>query len=189
MPERQFITPISGIQVFDSFEGSAHILTFGRVERPKNLKCVRCESIDLRTKATVNRRLKHGVWGGRIVWLDLKIPKMLCRVCGRHFMLPIPGVLPRRRSSEQFRKEVFHQHQGGFTQLQLSRTHQISSSTVERWYQGYVAYRVKELEGRSVPIVLGIDEHFFSKKQGYATTLGTSSTYPVLFWTLNSCGV
>ncbi len=42
---------------------------------------------------------------------------------------------------------------------------------MERWYQSFVAYRVKELEGRKVPIVLGIDEHFFTRKQGYATTL------------------
>ncbi|WP_199173265.1 ISL3 family transposase [Pollutimonas subterranea] len=31
--------------------------------------------------------------------------------------------------------------------------------------------RVSELSGRSCPQVLGIDEHFFSRKKGYATTL------------------
>jgi transposase len=41
---------------------------------------------------------------------------------------------------------------------------------VERWYQDFVANRVKELDRRSCPIVLGIDEHFFSRKDGYATT-------------------
>jgi transposase len=30
---------------------------------------------------------------------------------------------------------------------------------------------VKELDRRSAPLVIGIDEHFFTKKQGYATTL------------------
>jgi len=86
-------------------------------------------------------------------------------------MVPIPGVLPKRRSTEQFRLDVFHLHQGGLTQKHLSTTHGIATATVERWYQDYVVYRVKELSGRSCPIVLGIDEHFFSKKQGYATTL------------------
>ena len=54
--------------------------------------------------------------------------------------------------------------------MHLSKTHSISNSTVERWYHDFVEYRVKELEGRSCPIVLGIDEHFFSRKKGYATT-------------------
>src|SRR3546814_10886087 len=55
--------------------------------------------------------------------------------------------------------------------LPISRTHQIGSATVERWYQSYVTQRVSELSGRSCPQVLGIDEHFFSRKKGYATTL------------------
>src|SRR3546814_21051126 len=55
--------------------------------------------------------------------------------------------------------------------LPISRTHQIGSATVERWYQSYVTQRVSELSGRACPQVLGIDEHFFSRKKGYATTL------------------
>jgi transposase len=143
----------------------------GLVERQKELRCPRCNGIQLRVKTRVRRKLKHGMWNSRLVWLDLRVPKYLCRTCQRYFMASIPGVLPRRRASEQFRREVFHIHQAGVTQLQLTRTHRISCSTVERWYQEFVTYRVKELDRRSAPLVLGIDEHFFTKKQGYATTL------------------
>jgi transposase len=98
--------------------------------------------------------------GQKVVWLRLKIPKLLCHQCGRYFMARVPGILPKKRSTETFRQDVFHRHQGGITQTHLSRTHAISGSTVERWYQDFVAYRVKELEGRLCPIVMGIDEHF-----------------------------
>jgi len=57
------------------------------------------------------------------------------------------------------------------TQLLLSKTHGIGQATVERWYQDFVSYRVKELSSRHSPRVLGIDEHFFTRKQGFATTL------------------
>src|SRR5690606_6212867 len=40
-----------------------------------------------------------------------------------------------------------------------------------RWYQSFVKQRVSELSGRPCPQVLGIDEHFFTRKKGYATTL------------------
>ena len=170
MPERQFITPITGVKIGDIVEGKS-ILIRGQVLRPEGLACPRCQSTVFRVKATPLRNLNHGVWGDRVVRLQLRVPKLLCRRCGRYFMTPIPGVLPRRRSTEQFRLDVFHRHQGGIPQTHLSRTHAISASTVERWYQDYVAYRVKELSGRSVPIVLGIDEHFFTRKKGYATTL------------------
>jgi len=86
-------------------------------------------------------------------------------------MAPVPGVLPKKRATENYRQEVFHLHQGGMTTKHLSITHKISTATVERWYQDYVVYRVNELRGRPCPLVLGIDEHFFSRKQGYATTL------------------
>jgi transposase len=50
-------------------------------------------------------------------------------------------------------------------------THQISSATVERWYQHHIKKRVSELSSRPCPQILGIDEHFFSRKKGYATTM------------------
>src|SRR3546814_15362624 len=78
---------------------------------------------------------------------------------------------PRLRATETYRLEVFETRDGGVSQRKLTRTHQIGSATVERWYQSYVTQRVSELSGRSCPQVLGIDEHFFSRKKGYATTL------------------
>lgn len=170
MPVQQFITPMPGVKIDDIFETSAIILR-GHLERAADESCPRCSARSLRVKATVTRRLKHAVWGGKLVWVHVKVPKLLCRVCGRYFMPPIPGVLPKRRSTEQFRLEVFHLHQGGLTQKHLAKTHAMGTATVERWYQDFVGYRVRELQGRSCPIVLGIDEHFFTRKQGFATTL------------------
>jgi transposase len=82
----------------------------------------------------------------------------------------LKNILPRKRSTECFRLEVFEQHGAGVTQKHLSRTHKVSSSTVERWFWDFLQYRVKELSGRSCPKVLGIDEHFFTRKKGFATS-------------------
>jgi transposase len=94
-------------------------------------------------------------------------------------MTPVAGILPGRQSTENYRTEVFHLHQGGIAGVQLAETHRISGSTVERWYQDFVKYRVKELGGRLCPAVLGIDEHFFTRKQGYATTFVDLKTHKV----------
>ena len=53
----------------------------------------------------------------------------------------------------------------------MRRTHTISAATTERWYQSYCQARISEMSNRPCPKVLGIDEHFFSRKRGYATTL------------------
>jgi transposase len=57
------------------------------------------------------------------------------------------------------------------SQRKLSQTHDSSPATVERWYQGVLAQRLSEMSNRQCPRVLGIDEHFFTRKRGYATTL------------------
>ncbi len=103
--------------------------------------------------------------------LHLSVPKYHCQSCDRYFRHPFAGIRPRLRATESYRLEVFEAHDGGVSQSKLSRTHEIGTATVERWYQSQVKRRVAELSGRSCPRVLGIDEHFFSRKQGYATTL------------------
>ncbi len=172
MPEKHFITGIAGVQILDVIQGiSFEIRGIGQVQ--SDTACPSCNSTQFRTKATQEREFKHALLGQRLVRLRIKIPKLLCKACGRYFMLRLPGILPKKRATEQFRQEVFHLHQGGLTQTHLAQTHSISGSTVERWYHDFVAYRVKELQGRSCPVVMGIDEHFFSRNKGkarYATT-------------------
>ena len=72
-------------------------------------------------------------------------------------------------------EDAAHAHEdnpeGGVSQRKLTHTHRVGSATVERWYQSFIKRRVSELSGRNCPQVLGIDEHFFTRKRGYATTL------------------
>lgn len=171
MPERELITGIPGVKVRHVFEGTTEIIVKAVAEVPLGTQCPRCEQKRFRIKATRVRHLKHTFFSRKLVRLKLRVPKLFCKNCHRYFMLPVPGVLPKRRSTESYRTDVFQLHHGGIPQVELSRTHAISGSTVERWYQDFVRYRVQELKGRPCPIVLGIDEHFFTRKQGYATTL------------------
>jgi len=171
MPLEHFIHSLPGVEFEDAKRDASAVVVSGRVPRSLEQSCPRCQSQCLRIKSTVIRKLKHATLGDRLILLELKVPKLLCRTCHRYFMAPIPGVLPKRRATESFRKEVFQHHHGGLTGLHLSKTHRIGTATVERWYQDFVKYRVKELQGRRPPIVLGIDEHFFTHKKGFATTL------------------
>lgn len=133
--------------------------------------CIHCGGEKTRIKASFTRRLNHTRQGNRIMVLFIRSKKFLCLVCRRYFNLRIPGVLPKRKSTENFRLEVYEKHHGGISQRFLSRTHGIAEATVERWYQDFTFYRVKELQNRPAPKILGIDEHFFTRKEGFATTL------------------
>jgi transposase len=178
MPESQFITPIPGVKVLDIFQGRS-IKIRGIAEVKAETSCPHCSSRLFRIKSSKIRKLKHGIWEERLVMLYIKIPKLYCKSCRRYFTLRLPGVLPKKRSTEKFRQEIFHLHQGGIPQTRLRQTHKVGASTVERWYQDFLVYRVKELEGRSCPQILGIDEHFFSRKDGYATTFADLKNHKV----------
>lgn len=133
--------------------------------------CVYCAHAVVRIKATHQRTLKHTRQGNQLMVLHLTVPKYHCTLCNRYFRHRFAGIRPRLRATETYRLEVFEAHDGGVSQRKLTATHRIGSATVERWYQSFVKQRVSELSGRSCPQVLGIDEHFFSRKKGYATTL------------------
>lgn len=132
--------------------------------------CPKCQNPKVQIKHSFNRELRHFKMGNQIAVVRFVSHKFRCPACNCYFNLKLKGTLPKRRSTENFRLDVFERHQGGVTQKHLSQTHAISHATVERWYQGFIKNRVDELKGRKAPLVLGIDEHFFTKKKGYATT-------------------
>ncbi len=180
MPSLDCIIGLPGIEL-ESAVGERGIEVYARTSlRPP---CVHCGGARTRIKASFNRRLKHTRQGSRLMHLHIRSRKFLCLLCRRYFNLRIPGVLPRKRSTESFRQEVYEKHHGGISQRFLSRTHGIGEATVERWYHDFTVYRVKELQGRCAPKVIGIDEHFFTRKDGYATTLcdlGNHKVYDVI---------
>ena len=65
---------------------------------------------------------------------DLDSPQEQLASCGRYFFHRFKGVRPRFRASEALRIEVFEAHDGGVTQRKISRTHNVSAATVERWH-------------------------------------------------------
>jgi transposase len=102
--------------------------------------------------------------------LELERGKWQRRACRRYFRQRFPGILPRLQASEAFRRYVFLQHWDGINRSRLSRREGIGSGTVECWFQELLRRRAAEKKNAPCPRVLGIDEHFFTRRHGYATT-------------------
>jgi transposase len=134
------------------------------------VKCPNCQSQRLRLRDKRQRTLRHESWGLRHCVLQLESRKFRCKDCGRTFWQRFPGVLPRKRATEPFRRSVFVKHYDGINRSRLGRREGIGSATVERWFEDYLRREWAERQGAPCPRVLGIDEHFFSRKDGYATT-------------------
>ena len=108
----------------------------------------------------------------------LAVPRMRCPVPER-----VPGILKAQRATEAFRYKVFQDHWDGINRSRVGRREGIASATVERHCKHFLVRQASELSGAPCPQVLGIDEHFFSRKLGYATTfcdLKNHSVYDVV---------
>jgi transposase len=133
-------------------------------------RCVHCNGKKLRKKSGFIRLIRHEPIGYRQVTLRLKAHKFYCHNCKRYFNQRFPGIGRYQRATERFHKHIFHRHTEGVSQKSLARDFKMGKATIERWYHKEYLLAYKKIETKSCPVVLGIDEHFFSKKQGYATT-------------------
>ena len=66
---------------------------------------------------------------------------------------------------------IFRQHLDGINRSRLGRREGIGAATVERYFQRGLQRQFGEWHSGRCPQVLGIDEHFFTRRSGYATTL------------------
>lgn len=135
------------------------------------VSCPHCASGVLRKKAPFERDVRHESLGERPVLLRLRGYKYYCGACRRYFRQRFPGILHYQRATEGFKREVCQDHHDGICQSRLAQRLKLGSATIERWYMAFLKRKVAESQNDLCPRVLGIDEHFFSRKEGYATTL------------------
>ncbi len=132
--------------------------------------CPHCGGEKLRAKDRRIRWPRHESWGLRRCVLRLETRKWKCRSCSRSFWQRFPGILPRLRATEPFRRSVCQKHFDGISRSRLAEREGLSSAAIERWFLWYLKLRAGERIGASCPQILGVDEHFFTRKHGYATT-------------------
>ncbi len=132
-------------------------------------RCPYCDSKKLRLKHTFIRHVKHESVGIRRAIIRFKAHKFHCYGCKRYFNQRFPGILKYQRVTERLKAQVFQQHTQGVSQQDLAKHLEVGKSTIERWYQQHYYLQSQNRKNQHWPVVLGIDEHFFRKRQ-FATT-------------------
>jgi len=133
--------------------------------------CPHCSGEDLRKKDRIIRTVSHESVGLRRVLLRFAVCKYHCRRCGRYFRQRLDGILPWQRSTEALKKQVYRHHSQGISRKSLAGNFEKSDSTISRYYDHMYELENRKLLSLQLPSVLGIDEHFFSRRQRFATTL------------------
>lgn len=179
MPQDQLIINIPGFEIIDIKQDDFLDISVRFLDEPF---CPHCGSLSLRTKDSFLRRVRHVSFGARLTRLLIKSHKFKCEDCGKYFNQRFPGIRPYKRATESFRREVYTKHFDGVTQKTLSKRVQIGQATVERWAGDFLKLDDLKQDRSRWPKVLGIDEHFFTRKKGYSTTfadLGKHKVYDI----------
>ncbi len=136
-------------------------------------QCPHCHSSSLKLKDSFWRSIKNGQILDKLSILKIRCHKYQCLTCHRYFNTRISGIKSWSRSTEPLKRSILAQYNKGLSITQIAQDFQIGTATVERYYQ-----QMTLLENRKInlqcPKILGIDEHRFTRKQGFATTLGRS---------------
>ena len=131
MPERKIEFIVKGFNVH-SVRGHDPIIIETEYVGP--VACPDCHSKQLRVKDRIERMIRHENFGRRKSWrkswIKLVVRKYHCQACLRYFRPRMPSILPYKRSTEYFRREVCLNHRDGISQAQLRRNCRIGTATV-----------------------------------------------------------
>jgi transposase len=164
----EILLGLPDLQITDIQRPSGNVRISARYTGPKF--CAHCGDTRLRNKGWIRRTIRHEDWGLRHSVLEIQVPKSECLACGRYSRQRLPGILPWQRASEAFQKAIYQQHLDGVNRSRLGRREAIGAATVERYFRRGLQRQFRQWHPPCCPRLLGIDEHFFTRRKGYATT-------------------
>ena len=104
---------------------------------------------------------------GNPLWLRIHKHRYYCKTCRKPFTEPVAGIMPRRRTTQRYRKEL-QQRCTKYANLSKVRNDMnCSSGLVDEVYYEQIEVKLQERKGVHWPKRIGIDEHFFSRRKGY----------------------
>ncbi len=132
--------------------------------------CPDCGGDEARIKDTFWRFIKNIPLREGPSTLKVKCHKHICRGCGRYFNTRLPGVKLWSRTTELLKSNIFRSYNKGYTCKDIAVENNIGTASVERYYHQMMKHEASHWKDRPCPRMLGIDEHRFTRKQGFSTT-------------------
>jgi len=145
--------------------------------------CPKCSQKTTTVYETKERLIKHCFWAERRCNLFVNQRRFKCQQCKHRFWEVPPGTLKYGRRTENFKKQIARTALHGHDNKRVSKDFCVGQATVKRDIDHHTKLEVKKKLSKKCPRVLGVDEHYFTKKKGFATTfcnLGKHEVFDVV---------
>lgn len=101
------------------------------------------------------------------VALVIRKRRFYCHTCRKPFTEPVPGVLPGKRTTQRLQKAVTNACQKYSSLKDVRKDFRCSNSYIYKAFYSQLRIETKRRINYPWPVTIGIDEHFFTRKQGY----------------------
>lgn len=101
------------------------------------------------------------------VALVIRKRRFYCHTCRKPFTEPVPGVLPGKRTTQRLQKAVTNACQKYSSLKDVRKDFRCSNSYIYKAFYSQLRIETKRRINYPWPVTNGIDEHFFTRKQGY----------------------
>lgn len=104
---------------------------------------------------------------GTDIWLKIKKRRFYCKHCKKPFTEPISGVRKGKRTTERFRRDLLWACENFSDLKRVKKAYRCSNWLVYQTLYEHLEKNLKRHLNYPWPKTIGIDEHFFSRKNGY----------------------
>lgn len=104
---------------------------------------------------------------GTDIWLKIKKRRFYCKHCKKPFTEPIAGVRKGKRTTERFRRDLLWACENFSDLKRVKKAYRCSNWLVYQTLYEHLEKNLKRHLNYPWPKTIGIDEHFFSRKNGY----------------------
>jgi transposase len=128
--------------------------------------CLRCGSVKTIKSGKCTTTVRDESVRTVVLWLKIHKHRMYCKDCKKTFTEPVPGIWPRRRSTQRFRHAIAKACGTSKDLTTVSRQHRVSHGFVYKICYEQLEVKLREHNQKKWPEVVGLDEHFFLRHKG-----------------------
>lgn len=139
--------------------------------------CPRCATL---CHAGYDRRwvtVRDGLIRDKAIRLRIQKRRFFCPKCRRPFTESVPGILPRRKTTQRLRRELREACERFVDLKSVRKTYQVSNDTVYKALYEQLRYSAQERVNTPWPAAVGLDEHGWRRREYVTMVVNQSKRY------------
>lgn len=133
----------------------------------RNEPCPRCGTFCSQFYGKAKTKLRDEPLRSETLHIQITKQRYFCKVCKKPFVEKIDGFKSNQRSTGRFEKFIAEMCEKFSNISDVQKRYKCSSSFAYKVFYKYQAIKLKEKINYGWPSIIGIDEHFFTRRNGY----------------------